>query len=166
MSQEPGFSQDIGTLNEHNLSLAGLPVVYLMPQLLIKNWRRVASIICSLLVGAGGITAARSRNTSLIKFRIKVVDSATGKPKSEFFLGETVSVVFTVTNQGRRPQTIANLHDTYISYTLVSTSENKDPETFETGIGGTAGMRKTPLGIIVTKDEDLPNGPHGQPLGR
>jgi PKD domain/F5/8 type C domain len=97
-------------------------------------------ISCSLLLGASEMTAvARSRTTALLKFKIKVVDSATGKPKSKYFLGETVSVVFTVTNQSRRARTIADLQETYIPYKLVSRFENKDTETFEDGRGGTGG---------------------------
>lgn len=107
---------------------------------LINHYRPFALVACSLLLGTGAITAAaRPRTAAPLKFEIKVVDSATGKPKSKFFLGETVSVVFTVTNHGRRARTIANLQDTYISYTLVSMLEDKDTETFEDGFGGTAG---------------------------
>src|SRR4029450_6594252 len=82
---------------------------------------------------------------------IKVVDSVTGKPKSKFFLGEKVSVVFTVTNQRRRAQTIANLQDTYISYTLVSIFENKDTKTVEGGLGGTAGSYERDGSIYWTE---------------
>ena len=136
-------------------SSVGLPIVSLpMPSLLIKNWRRVAVLLCSLLVCAAEITAAgRTRSATPIKFTIKVVDSSTGKPKTKFFLGETISVVFTVTNHGRRPQTIANLHDTYVSYTLVSTFENEDPEKFEDAFGGTARAYSTSDSVYWTESE-------------
>lgn len=107
---------------------------------LSPHWRRVALIACLLLLGAGGLTAAAtSRTTAPLKFEVKVVDSATGKPKSKYFLGEAVSVVFTLTNQSRRARTIPVLRDTEIPYTLVSIFENKDPETFTDYRGGSFG---------------------------
>jgi hypothetical protein len=122
--------------------LTGLtPVVSLViALLLIKHWRRAALIACSLLLSMCGITAtARPRTAAPLKFQIKVVDSATGKPKSNFFLGETVSVVFTLTNLGRRARTVAELQDTYIPWKLVSMFENEETETFTGSRGGSDG---------------------------
>src|SRR4051812_39738707 len=64
------------------------------------------------------ITAtARPRNAAPLKFQIKVVDSVAGKPKSKYFLGETVSVVFTLTNQ--KPPRTDRPGDRARNYTLI-----------------------------------------------
>lgn len=111
--------------------------------------RRFSLIACSILLSLCGITAiARSQTARPLKFQIKTVDSVTGKPRSNFYLGETVSVVFTVTNPGRRARTIRALQDTYIPWELVSMFENDDPEKFEGGIGGTAGSQSDPDGTV------------------
>ena len=121
---------------------------------LIKRCRPLALIACSLLLGAGGITAAaRSRTAMPLKFEIRVVDSVTGKPKSTYLLGETISVVFTLTNQSLRARTVAELRDTYIAYTLVSKFEDKDTEMVEKGLGGTAGSFERDGNIYWTERE-------------
>ncbi|HEY0430591.1 MAG TPA: PKD domain-containing protein, partial [Pyrinomonadaceae bacterium] len=105
------------------------------------------SIVCSLILASCWITAAaRPRAAAPLKFEIKVVDSVSGKPKSKYFLGETVSVVFTLTNQGRRTLTIPALQDTSIPYQLVSRFENDDPKTHTGSRGGTGGAYSTPDG--------------------
>jgi hypothetical protein len=132
-------------------SLAGRALVVSagIAPLLIRQRHRAALIVCSLLFGVGWVTAAaRTRLHAPLKFEIKVVDSVTGKPKAKYFLGETISVVFTVTNQGRRPQIISILLDTTITYVLASTSENKEPETFESYHGGTGGSYVDPPGNV------------------
>ncbi|HEX7331590.1 MAG TPA: PKD domain-containing protein [Pyrinomonadaceae bacterium] len=119
-------------------SWAGLaPVVSItMDSLLIKNRGRAAFILCSLLLVAGGLTAsARQRSSMPFRFEVKTVDSATGKPKSKYVLGETVSVVFTLTNQSSRAQTISKLEETSIPYELVSIVD-ETPETVSDSRGG------------------------------
>lgn len=119
---------------------------------LIKHWHRVALIACSLLLGAGGITAAaRPGLRAPLKFEIKVVDSATGERKSKYFLGETVSVVFTLTNQGRHARIISELQDTSIPYQLVSMVEDT-PQTLTGSRGGTGGSYATPDGTVYWTD--------------
>ncbi len=138
-------------------SLADLaPVVsVVVTHWLIKHWRRVALTACSLLLGAGGITAApRSRTAAPLKFEIKVVDSVTGEPRAKYFLGETVSVVFTLTNQGRRPRTVLELPDTSTPYKLVSIFENKDTETFTGWRGGTGGSYALPDGSVYWTERE------------
>ena len=96
----------------------------------------MALIVCSLLLVAGRITApARQRSSAPFKFEVKTVDSVTGKAKSKFFLGATVSVVFTLTNQSSRAQIIAQLEDTSIPYELVSIVD-ESLETFNSYHGG------------------------------
>src|SRR5690349_8794924 len=99
---------------------------------------RLILVSCLLLIAASQ-TNTYSQTPAFLKFKVKVVDCVTGKPKSKYFLGETVSVVFTITNQSRRPRIVANLQDTYIPYTLVSEFENKKTKTVEDGRGGTGG---------------------------
>ena len=128
-------------------SWAGLALVF-SASLPIKNWRRVALIICLLLLGVGGMTAnARQRTSAAFKFEVKVVDSATGKPRSKYLLGETVSVVFTLTNQSRHTQTTWELVDTPISYQLDSMVD-EDPKTFTGYLGGTGGAYVHPDGSV------------------
>jgi hypothetical protein len=96
-----------------------------------------------------GVTAiARAQNPSPLKFAIKVVDAATGKSKGTFYLGETVSVVFTVTNLSQRARIIPVLQDTYIPWQLVSTFANDDPKKFAGGVGGTFGSHGDPDGTV------------------
>ncbi|HEX6044228.1 MAG TPA: PKD domain-containing protein, partial [Pyrinomonadaceae bacterium] len=84
-------------------------------------------------------TAASAQATAPLKFEIKIVDSVTGQRKSKYVLGEKVTVVITLTNQGRRARTISQLEDTSIPYTLVWVFEDEEPKT-ETGWwGGTTG---------------------------
>jgi hypothetical protein len=93
--------------------------------------QRAVLLVCTLLLSIFAITAtARAQNATSLKFDVKVVDPVTGKPKSTFILGETVSVVFTVTNVGRRAQTIPLLPETYFPLNLVSVFEHEDPQTF------------------------------------
>ena len=112
--------------------------------------QRPVLLLCTLLLSIFAVTApARAQNATSLKFDVRIVDPVSGKPKSTFILGETVSVVFTVTNVGRRARTIPVLKDTYIPWKLVSRSENDDPETFESGIGGTAGAYTYPDGTVA-----------------
>src|SRR5687768_8043321 len=101
---------------------------------------RPVLIVCTLLLSLFAITgAARAQSATSLKFDVKVVDAITGKPKSTFILGETVSAVFSVTNVSGRARTIWVLNDTDIPWKLVSTAGNEEPEPFESGIGGSAG---------------------------
>lgn len=92
-----------------------------------------------LLVVEGTTAAARPRPAAPLKFEIKAVDSATGKHKSKFFLGETVSIVFTLTNQGRRSRTITELQDTEIRVKLISLHDDEDTLDTREGIRGSTG---------------------------
>lgn len=132
-------------------SLAGVAPVRLSKHSTVasKCWRRAALIAGLLVLSAGGITTtARPRIAESLKFEIKVVDSVTGKPKSRYFLGETISVVFTLTNQGRRVLTIPELQDTSIPWELVSMFENENTDTSTGYRGGTGGSYVTPDGTV------------------
>jgi hypothetical protein len=117
--------------------------------------QRPVLIVCTLLLSIFTITAtARPQSPTSLKFDIKVVDPITGKPKSTFILGETVSVVFTVTNVGRRAQTIPLLPETYFPLKLVSVFEHEDPQTVERAVGGTAGAYVRPDGSVYWTERE------------
>jgi chitodextrinase len=102
-----------------------------------------------LLVVGGTLAAARPRQAAPLKFEIKAVDSATGKRKSRYFLGETVSIVFTLTNQDRRARTITELQDTEIRVKLISLHDDEDTLDAREGVrGGTSGSYVNPNGTI------------------
>jgi hypothetical protein len=102
-----------------------------------------ALIGCSMLLVGGTTAAARPR--APLKFEIKAVDSVTGKPKSQFFLGETVSIVFTLTNLGGRARTITELQDAEIRVKLISLHDDEDTLDAREGVrGGTGGSYVDP----------------------
>lgn len=93
-------------------------------------------LVCLLLLTAASVSAQKRRQT--FKFAVTTVDAKTHKPRSIFFLGESVHVRFSLTNQSRVAQTIPRLPDTPIKFKLHSTNPYEYAPSVEDGyFGGT-----------------------------
>ncbi len=98
--------------------------------------------VTSLLLFTATIAAAQSRRQSF-KFQVTAVDAKTYQPRSTFFLGESVAIRFSLTNQSRVARTIPMLPDTEIKYELHSTNPYEyAPDIVGGYFGGTGWVRQ------------------------
>jgi PKD repeat protein len=119
--------------------------------------RRLLALAAAFLLTFGGLgtgrVAAASTTTpqspSPFGFAVKTVDASTGAAKNSFYLGETVAVVFTLTNQSGVAQTILDLELTDIPLTLNGTLNRSGASDVRSGKrGGTARSRVDASGNI------------------
>jgi len=104
-----------------------------------RTWRSIFLSGCLLLFVLNVTTVSARSWRPPLRFEVKVVDPATGKPRSKFFLGERVAIVFTLTNRSNVAREIIQLPDTPIPFKLTSLFEYEEPETREGSFGGTGG---------------------------
>ncbi|HEY5839427.1 MAG TPA: MBG domain-containing protein [Pyrinomonadaceae bacterium] len=103
---------------------------------------RSIAIVAALLLVYGGWRAAGisvSAQSSPFTLAVRPVDAVTGATKTSFFVGETVAVVLTVTNQSAVAQTITDLESTEIPVTLTAIPNRSDRPDVRTGTRGGAG---------------------------
>ena len=136
------------------LSLVGVRLVLSVSTATLPLRRRgcVALTGCLMLFVAGEVETATTHRqpAASLKFEMKVVDTVTGKPKSKFFLGETVSVKFTLTNHDRLARTLTELQDTEIPVKLDYVLDDEDPSAPLEGVrGGTGGSYVNPDGTVI-----------------
>jgi hypothetical protein len=109
---------------------------------------------CTLLTAQSPATFALQSRSSLC-FEIKTVNPSTSKRKTIYSLGETVSVVFTLTNQGRTARKIKDLQDTEIPIKITLRRNRSDKIDIHEGIrGGTGGAYSTPEGDTIWTSRD------------
>ena len=110
----------------------------------------IALLGCCALLTAQSPTTFALHSRSSLSFEIKTVNPSTGKRKTIYSLGETVSVVITLTNQGRTARKIKDLQDTEISIKLTLRRNRSDDIDIREGIrGGTGGAYSTPEGNTI-----------------
>lgn len=98
--------------------------------------------VTSLLLFTATIGSAQSRRQPF-KFRVTAVDAKTHVARSTFFLGESVAVRFSLTNQSRVARTIPVLPDTEIQYKLHSMDPyDYAPDVIDGYFGGTGWVRE------------------------
>ena len=101
--------------------------------------------LASLLLFTATIAFAQSRPKARAKsqhqpfeFQLAAVDATTHRPRSTFFLGETVAVRISLTNLSGVARSVPQLPDTYITFKLHSTEPYEHhPEIREGSFGGT-----------------------------
>ena len=97
--------------------------------------------LASLLLFTATIASAQSRRQPF-KFQLTAVDAKTHRPRSTFFLGETVAVRISLTNQSGVVRTVPQLPDTEIAFKLYSTELYENgPEIRQGYFGGTGWAR-------------------------
>ena len=110
----------------------------------------VALLACLALSAAQPAESLAQQLRPSFKFEIKTVDPSTGQSKTTYSVGETVSVVFSLTNQGGAVRKIEELQDTEIPVVLTwKRSRGDDIETREGVRGGTGDAYTTPEGTTV-----------------
>ena len=110
----------------------------------------IALLVCFTLLITQSPAALALQSRSSLEFEIKTVNPSTGKRKTIYALGETVSVVFTLTNQGRTARKIKDLQDTDIPVKLTLRRNRSDNIDIREGIrGGTGGAYSTPEGNTI-----------------
>lgn len=116
----------------------------------------IVLLICIAPFAADSATAANALQVrSPLKFQIKTTDPATGKRKTNYAVGETVSVVFTLANNGRDPLKIKELQDTEISVKIAWTPFRSDKIDIREGIrGGTVGSYRDADGTVFWTSRD------------
>jgi hypothetical protein len=124
-----------------------------LPLIMNKGPSKLLLGLLVLLIVSGTTAGARSRRPPL-RFEVKVVDSATGKPRSRFFLGERVSLVFALTNQSNVARETTELSDTSIPVELTSLFDYEEPETIKGSFGGTGGSHVGSDGTIYWTDRE------------
>jgi PKD repeat protein len=107
------------------------------------------SVHITLLCGAAVFAAPgpqeeeEGAQASPFKFEIKTVNAATGAAKNDFYVGETVAIVFTVTNQSSVTRTITQLEQTEIPVKLTGTPNMEDTTFVYEGVrGGTLSVEQ------------------------
>ena len=97
--------------------------------------------LASLLLFSATIASAQSRRQPF-KFQITAVDATTHRPRSTFYLGESVAVRISLTNQSGVARSIPQLPDTEIAFKLHSTQPYEHhPEIRDGYFGGTGWVR-------------------------
>jgi PKD repeat protein len=123
-------------MNKHKFSARALREVALLSSLLVAY------------IGCAYLTAVTARSYSALSFQVKAVDAATGNPKSSFYLGETIAVSFTVTNQSAAAQTITELELMEIPVTLsIAPNRSDATSTRRATRGGTGRMSQGAPGV-------------------
>lgn len=98
-------------------------------------------LLFTLLVFAADTAYAQSRNQPL-RFTVTPVDAKTHQPRSTFFLGESVAVRVSLTNQSRIARSIIHLQDASLDLKLSSWRAYKDgPKLRDSYYGGTGWAR-------------------------
>ena len=80
-------------------------------KLFIRTLRALAVAATLLLIYGGwrAVSVSVSAQTSPFTFSVRAVDATTGATKTGFYVGETASIILTLTNQSGTPQTITDL---------------------------------------------------------
>ncbi len=95
----------------------------------------------SLLVFSANTASAQSRQQPL-RFTVTPVDAKTLQPRSTFFLGESVAVRVSLTNQSRIARSVIHLQDATINLKLSSMQAYEDgPKVEDSYYGGTGWAR-------------------------
>jgi hypothetical protein len=98
--------------------------------------------VTSLLLFTATIASAQSRRQRF-KFQVTAVDAKTHVARSTFFLGESVAIRFSLTNQSRVARIIPMLPDTEIKYELHSMDPyDYAPDVIDGYFGGTGWVRQ------------------------
>lgn len=112
--------------------------------------------ILTALLGCLALCAARPPKVSArdprshLRFEIRTVEPSTGRRKTSYAVGETVSVVFELTNRGREARKIRELQDTEIRVRLTWKYNRSDRVDSQEGVrGGTGGSYTSPGGGTV-----------------
>ena len=99
---------------------------------------RVFSLLFPCLLVFFAVSASAQSRHQPFRFRLTPIDAKTYQPRSTFFLGESVSVRVSLTNQSRTARTIARLPDTPIQLKLSSMLDFENgPDVRESYVGGT-----------------------------
>jgi hypothetical protein len=115
----------------------------------------IALLGCFAMCAAQSPVAFALRPRPPLKLENKTVDPSTGKRNTTYALGETVSVVFTLSNRGRTVRRIKELSDTGISVKLTWKYNRSDKIDSREGVrGGTGGAYTTPNGDTFWTSRD------------
>ena len=113
---------------------------------------RALTVAAALLLIYGGwraVTGSVSAQTSPFTFSVRAVDATTGATKTSFFVGETASIMLTLTNQSGTPQTITDLELDEIPVSLSAMLAGSATPYVRTGTrGGTARVSQDSAGNV------------------
>jgi PKD repeat protein len=114
---------------------------------------RALTVVAAVLLVYGGwriLSVSVTAQTPPFNFSVRAVDATTAATKTSFFVGETASIVFTLTNQSGTAQTITNLEHEEIPVSLsIMSSESNTPEVRKGTRGGTGRTVQDPLGNTI-----------------
>src|SRR5215204_1453241 len=120
-------------------------------RLFIRTLRALAVAATLLLIYGGwrAVSVSVSAQTSPFTFSVRAVDATTGATKTSFYVGETASIVLTLTNQSGTAQTITDLELDEIPVSLTATLQGSDtPFVRKSTRGGTARAIQGSTGIV------------------
>jgi PKD repeat protein len=122
---------------------------------MMRNSYRWTTFTITILAVLGSLITLNSlqgvnAQSAPLTFQMSLVDAVTGSVKSSFYLGEQVSVVFSVSNQSGVPQTITTLEQAEIGLRLTGAiNRGAQPLIIESHRGGTGSTADGPDGSVI-----------------